>query len=86
MKQLNKKSRGGNAKFKIDVSKVYDRVYWNFLMDGLNVFGFSEDFCSLIYKCIASLLYLVMMNGTFKGFLNRLGASDKGILYCDVYL
>lgn len=39
---------------KIDLDKVYDRVDWSFLIDTLQLFGFSQPTIQLIKTCISS--------------------------------
>lgn len=65
---LHKSARGGNVMVKIDMSKAYYMVDWRFLMHVLWGFGFLEDFCKLVYNCVATPWFSVMMNGTYKGF------------------
>jgi len=43
---LDKKSFRGNLALKIDVSKAFDTLRWDFLVKVLMCFGFSETFCN----------------------------------------
>ncbi|XP_042958232.1 uncharacterized protein LOC122293851 [Carya illinoinensis] len=65
---INKTTIGGNVLVKLDMSKAYDRVNWRFLIQVLESFGFSPQFCALINLCISSPWYSIMMNGTSLGF------------------
>ena len=44
--QLHNKSFAGNLAFKVDTSKAFDTLEWNFLLKVLNKFGFNDKFCS----------------------------------------
>ncbi|XP_042939346.1 uncharacterized protein LOC122274369 [Carya illinoinensis] len=68
VQSINKKARGGNVVLKIDMAKAYDSVAWKFLIQVLAAFGFSEPVCCLVWQCISSLWYSVVMNATSKGF------------------
>ncbi|KAG6682925.1 hypothetical protein I3842_13G166800 [Carya illinoinensis] len=68
VQSINKKVRGGNVVLKIDMAKAYDSVAWKFLIQVMAAFGFSEPVCCLVWQCISSPWYSVVMNGTSKGF------------------
>ncbi|KAL9662278.1 hypothetical protein QQ045_027111 [Rhodiola kirilowii] len=42
VKDINNKVYGGNVVIKLDMSKAYDRLSWNFLLKMLRAFGFCE--------------------------------------------
>ena len=48
---------------KLDMSKVYDRVEWTFLMGIMLKMGFSNSWCNMIYRCISSFSYSILLNG-----------------------
>jgi len=45
---LDKRSFGGNLALKIDVSKAFDTLNWEFLINVLQGFGFNETLCNWI--------------------------------------
>ncbi|XP_042962665.1 uncharacterized protein LOC122296936 [Carya illinoinensis] len=65
---INKKVRGGNVVVKIDMAKAYNSIDWDFLIHVMATFGFSLRFCNLIRNYISTPWFLVVMNGTAKGF------------------
>ena len=48
---------------KLDLSKAYDRVDWNFILKGLEAFGFNKRFKDLIFMLISLASFLVLFNG-----------------------
>ncbi|XP_026428985.1 uncharacterized protein LOC113324926 [Papaver somniferum] len=57
------KKKNGYMAVKLDLSKAFDRLEWNFIIKILEVLGFSKDFCDLIFTCISSISYAVLVNG-----------------------
>lgn len=51
---IHKKSHGRNVVLKLDMSKAYELVDWNFLLEVLHSFGFSNEVCGLIRECITT--------------------------------
>ena len=48
---------------KLDMSKVYDRVEWIFLCRLMENMGFENHWIQLIYGCISSVSYSILVNG-----------------------
>ena len=48
---------------KLDMSKVYDRVEWNYLEGVLRRLGFFEMWILLIMTSVRSVSYSVVING-----------------------
>ncbi|XP_026410688.1 uncharacterized protein LOC113305915 [Papaver somniferum] len=49
---------------KLDLSKAFDRLEWVFIIEVFRKLGFSEDWCQIIFQCISSVSYSVLINGS----------------------
>jgi len=52
---------------KLDISKAYDRMDWNYLRAVLNKMGFHSRWIHWICMCVESVDYSVLVNGTQVG-------------------
>lgn len=61
--------RGSSAfcAYKLDLSKAYDRVDWDFLEGALVKWGFSQRWISVVMACVRLVKYSVKFNGKVLG-------------------
>lgn len=53
--------------FKIDISKAYDRLEWRYLEGILHKFGFSRVWVERIMKCVTTVSYSFLQDGSVFG-------------------
>jgi hypothetical protein len=66
--QLDRKVRGSNVVFKLDMAKAYDRMSWFFVIKVLRSFGFPETIIDLVWRLISNCWFSVLINGSASGF------------------
>ena len=59
-----RKVKGGFVAVKLDLQKAYDRVNWSFLVKVLQQFGFCPRFIGWISKCISTVSFSILVNGS----------------------
>jgi hypothetical protein len=60
---LHNKSFGGNLALKIDITKAFDTLDWQFLLKVLKKFGFNEKFCNWVHVIFQSAFLSISING-----------------------
>ncbi|XP_062093858.1 uncharacterized protein LOC133799886 [Humulus lupulus] len=67
IKGYKRKSISPRCVLKIDLSKAYDMLDWNFLEDILTEFRFPAKFIKWVMACLKDPIYLILMNGKVQG-------------------
>ncbi|KAK2646300.1 hypothetical protein Ddye_021495 [Dipteronia dyeriana] len=64
-----KKGKKGVLALKLDMSKAYDRVVWDFISGMMTKLGFSEAWVDRILRCVKSISFSYMINGDVCSFV-----------------
>jgi hypothetical protein len=57
----------GYMAVKLDMSKVYDQVEWNFIEEVMRHLGFTEQWINLVMMCVRTANYAILLNGNSVG-------------------
>lgn len=57
----------GEVALKLDISKAYDRVDWEFLKESMRGMGFSQQWIQWMMLCITTVSYEFCVNGSSIG-------------------
>uniref|UniRef100_A0A803PYC3 Reverse transcriptase domain-containing protein n=1 Tax=Cannabis sativa TaxID=3483 RepID=A0A803PYC3_CANSA len=75
LKNYKRKLISPRCAIKIDISKAYDTVSWDFLEDLLGAFNLPSRFIHMIMECVKSSNYFISMNGRIQGSFK----GEKGL-------
>ena len=73
-----KKGKEGLMAIKLDMSKAYDRIEWEYLEIVMRKMGFYKRWISLVMMCVTMATYEVLINGEPKGLINPTRGIRQG--------
>ena len=73
------KKKNGFLGLKLDFQRAYDIMEWPFLVQVLNNFGFCQHFIKLIFQCISTVKYTILLNGGMGPKIT----PTRGLRQCD---
>lgn len=71
---LDSKCHGGNVAIKLDITKAFDTLSWEFLIHVLEAFWFQSDLCYLGATCL-------LQNSPYWLMAGQLVISLVGVVY-----
>lgn len=72
------KGRQGYMALKLDMSKAYDRVEWDFMETIMRRLGFHDRWVDLIMVCVQTVTYSVLINGVPHGHIKPTRGIRQG--------
>ncbi|XP_026377691.1 uncharacterized protein LOC113271987 [Papaver somniferum] len=83
-KKKKKKVKNGFMAIKLDLSKAFDRLECPFIISVFKRLGFSDDWCHMIFQCISTVSYSVLVNGSLGEMF--FPSRDDCMLFCKASL
>ena len=63
---------------KLDISKAYDRVEWDFLRKIMLKLGFDDRWVHLAMETVHTAMYSMLINGEPKSYISPFGGIKQG--------
>lgn len=63
---------------KLDISKAYDRIEWNFLQQMMRKLGFAEAWIQLVMIYVTTVTYSFKLNGDPIGYIHPKYGTRQG--------
>ena len=78
--RMRNRRRGkvGHMAVKLDISKAYNRVDWNFLQNIMCKLGFDQRWVQVALEIVTTASYSVLINGEPRGFITQSRSIRQG--------
>lgn len=86
VKEYHKDQISSRCAIKIDISKAFNSVQWEFVLNMLSALNFPESSIHLIRLCITTASFSVQVNGELAGFLEPNGGYGRVVRCHRTYL
>ncbi|KAL0405879.1 UNVERIFIED_CONTAM: LINE-1 retrotransposable element O protein [Sesamum latifolium] len=74
----NQKHMPKRCALKVDLRKAYDKVEWDFWLEVLRLFGFSDIFIGWVEECVTTPTFSICVNGAAHGFFKGARGLRQG--------
>ncbi|GAA0184441.1 hypothetical protein LIER_31729 [Lithospermum erythrorhizon] len=64
----HKKTGKPRCALKVDITKAYDTIHWDFLWKVMEALSYPTSFINWIKVCVSTAWFSVVMNGSLHGF------------------
>ena len=79
--KAKKSKKMGFMAMKLNMSKAYNRVEWEYLARIMEKMGFCEKWVALVLECISTVSYSILVNGSLREISRLLEGLDK-VIHC----
>ena len=76
--KTRRRQRIGEVALKIDISKAYDRLRWDYLLGVMGRMGFAPKCVEWMEQCITAVTYSVSVKGELVGLINPMRGLRQG--------
>jgi hypothetical protein len=76
--RTRRSGRNTQMALKLDMSKAYDRVEWDFLRKIMHKLGFDERWIQLVMMCVCTTSYSILLNGEPTGYITPTRGIRQG--------
>ena len=80
--KTRRRRRIGEVALKLDISKAYDMLRWDYLLGVMVRMGFAPKWVEWMEQCITTVTYSVSVNGELVGPINPMRGSRRGDPLC----
>lgn len=76
--KLNSKVSTGSVCLKLDITKAFDKLQWDFIFRALQFFNFSSKWINLIKELVCTWKYSILINRSQYGFFSSTCGLQEG--------
>ena len=76
--RTRRSGRNTQMALKLNMSKAYDKVEWDFLRKIMHKLGFDERWIHLVMMCVCTTSYSILLNGEHTGYIKPTWGIRQG--------